>query len=123
MQLNQIRLTEIGQQSEKLVSKNGSILVFVVQFQDFNEVVDATSVLGKLDLGKDWVEVIEDHDLLALFLHATNFIDGCKGGVKVAGSQEVSDVEPIDLAVSLEVIHIKGEFYLCEHKWLSILCI
>ena len=123
MQINQQGLTEIGQQSEKLVSKNGSILVFVVQFQDFNEVVDATSVLGKLDLGKDWVEVIDDHDFLALFLHATNFIDGCKGGVKVAGSQEVSDVEPIDLAVSLEVIHIKGEFYLCENKWFCISCI
>ena len=71
-----IKLTEIGQQSEKLTSKNGAIFVFVVQFQDFNEVVDATLVLGELDLGKDWVKVIDDHDFLALFLHATNFTDG-----------------------------------------------
>ena len=118
-----IKLTEIGQQSEKLTSKNGTILVFVVQLQDFNEVVDTTLVLGELDLGKDWVKVIDDHDFLALFFHATNFIDGGKGGVKIAGPEEVSDVETIDLAISLEVIHIKGEFYLCENKWLSILCI
>ena len=106
------KLTEIGQQSEKFVSKNGSIFVFVVQFQDFNEVMDASGALGELDLGEDWVEVIDDHDFLALFFHATNFINGSKGWVKVAGSQEVSDVESVNLAISLEVIYIKGEFYL-----------
>merc|ERR1712122_258575 len=105
-------LTEIGQQSEKFVSKNGSIFVFVVQFQDFNEVMDASSALGELDLGEDWVEVIDDHDFLALFLHAPDFINGSKGWVKVAGSQKVSDVESVNLAISLEVIYIKGEFYL-----------
>ena len=106
------QLTEIGQQSEKFVSKNGSIFVFVVQFQDFNEVMDASGALGELDLGEDWVEVIDDHDFLALFLHAPDFINGSKGWVKVAGSQEVSDVESVNLAISLEVIYIKGEFYL-----------
>ena len=74
--------------------------------------MDASGALGELDLGEDWVEVIDDHDFLALFFHATNFINGSKGWVKVAGSQEVSDVESVNLAISLEVIYIKGEFYL-----------
>ena len=118
-----IPLTEIGQQSEELVSKNGSIFVFVVQFQDFNEVMDATLVLGKFDLGENWVKIIDNHDFLTLFFHASNVIDGQKSGVKIAGPQEVSDVETIDLAISLEVIHIKGEFDLQqkeEHPAISI---
>ena len=81
-------------------------------------------VLGKLDLGEDWVKVIDDHDFLALFFHASDFIDGGKGGVDVARPQEVANVEAINLAVTLEVIDIKGEvksfnFLLLESKFLE----
>lgn len=107
---SKLALTKIGQQSEKFVSKDSSVIVFVVQFQDFNEVMDATLVLGVLDLCENRIKVIKYHDFLALFFHAADFTDSENSGVQVAGPQKVSDVEPIDLAISLEVIHIKGEF-------------
>merc|ERR1719439_69475 len=48
--------------------------------------------------------------LLALFLGSSDLLDGLEGGVEVAGSDEVSGVEGIDLAISLEVIDIESEF-------------
>merc|ERR1712012_1526065 len=36
-------------------------------------------------------------------------LDGLQGGVQVAGADEVANVEGVDLAVSLEVIDVKGE--------------
>ena len=71
--------------------------------------MDATGVLGVLGLLEDGVEVVNLHDLLALLLLAAELVDGGEGGVQVAGSQQVADVEAINLAVSLEVIDVKGE--------------
>ena len=105
-------LTEVGQQPEELVAEDGAVIVLVVELEDLDEVVDAAGVLGGLGLGEDGVEVVDLHHPLALLLLASELVDGVEGGVDVAGPQQVADVEPIDLAVSLEVVHIKGELHL-----------
>ena len=102
-------LTEVGQQPEELVAEDGAVIVLVVELEDLDEVVDATGVLGGLGLGEDGVEVVDLHHPLALLLLAAELVDGVQGGVDVASPQQVSDVEAIDLAVSLEVVHIKGK--------------
>merc|ERR1711993_235984 len=47
--------------------------------------------------------------LLALLLLTSNLDNGLHGGVQVASADEISNVETIDLAISLEVIDLKGE--------------
>ena len=106
-------LTEVGQQPEELVAEDGAVIVLVVELEDLDEVVDAAGVLGGLGLGEDGVEVLDLHHPLALLLLAAQLIDGGKGGVDVARPQEVANVEAINLAVTLEVIDIKGELHLC----------
>lgn len=74
-------LTEIGEQPEELVLKDGAVLVFVVQLQDFNEVVEATSVLGVLGLLEDGVELIDLDHSLSLLRFSTKVGDGLQGWV------------------------------------------
>jgi len=102
-------LTKIGQQPEEIFAEDGLVFVLVEQLQDLNEIVDATGVLGLLGHLEEGVHVLEGDDLLALLLLATDGFDGLAGGVDVAGADEVTDVEAIDLAVTLEVIDLEGE--------------
>jgi len=102
-------LTKIGQKPEEIFAEDGLVFVLVVQLQDLNEIVDATGVLGVLGHLEEGVHVLEGDDLLALLLLATDGINGLVGGVDVAGADEVTDVEAIDLAVTLEVIDLEGE--------------
>jgi len=102
-------LTEIGQQPEEIFAEDGLVFVLVKQLQDLNEIVDATGVLGLLGQLEERVHVLEGDNLLALLLLATNSIDGLAGRVDVAGADEVTNVEAIDLAVTLEVIDLEGE--------------
>jgi len=106
--------TKVGQQSEELVLKDGAVLVFVVQLQDFNEVVEAASVLGVLGLLEEGVQVIDLEGLLSLLGLTSQLGDGLEGGVQVAGAEEVTDVEAIDLTVTLEVIDLEGELDPCQ---------
>ena len=109
-------LTQVCQQSEEFISQDGVVLVLVVELHNFHEIVDATGVLGVLGLFEDRVEVGEDHDLLALLLLPSQLVDGGQGGVQVAGPQKVTDVEAIDLAISLEVVDVKSETDLCSRE-------
>merc|ERR1719219_2818365 len=77
------------------------------------------AVLGGLVDGEDLV--LGQH-LLSLLGFASNLFDCLEGGVKVAGSDEVTSEESINLAISLEVIDIKGKvdsinFLLLESKF------
>merc|ERR1719491_442792 len=74
----------------------------VAQLQDLNEIVDATGVLGVLGLFEEGIHILEDDGLLALFLLTSNLDNGLHGGVQVASADEISNVETIDLAISLE---------------------
>merc|ERR1712190_9306 len=99
-------LTEAHQQLEQLELQDGVVGIFVVQLQDLNEVVEATLVLGGLVHGED---IGLGQELLSLSDSTTDLLDSLQGGVKVAGTDEVANIEGIDLAVSLEVIDVKGE--------------
>ena len=102
-------LTEVHQQLEQLELQDGVVGIFVVQLQDLNEVVEASLVLGVLAGLVHGEDIGLGQELLSLGDSTTNLLDGLQGGVKVAGTDEVAGVEGVNLAVSLEVIHIKGE--------------
>ena len=104
-----LKLTKIGQQPEEFVLEDGAVLILVVQFKDFNEVMEATGILGVLGFLEDGVELINLQGSLALVVLTSELTDGLEGGVQVAGAEQVSDVEAINLAVSLEVIDLEGE--------------
>ena len=102
-------LSEVGQETEQLVGQHGVVVIFVVELQDLNEVVEASLVLGVL-AGLVHGEYLGlGNHLLALLGGASDLGNGLQGGVQVAGADEVANVEGVDLAVSLEVIDVKGE--------------
>ena len=102
-------LSEVHQQLEQLRSQHGVVGIFVVQLQDLNEVVEATLVLGVLAGLVHGVDLGLGQELGSLGAAATDLLDGLQGGVEVAGADKVADVEAINLAVSLEVVHIKSK--------------
>ena len=102
-------LAEVGQQQEQLVAKHGVVVVFVVQLQDLNKVVESTLVLGLLGGLVHGEAVILAQGLLALLSLASDLGNGLQGGVKVAGSHQIAGIEGVNLAISLEVIDIEGE--------------
>ncbi len=102
-------LTEVGEEQEQLMGQHSVVIVFVVQLQDLNKVVEATLVLGVLGILVGGVAVALGKDLLALLSLTADLGDGLEGGVQVAGADEVTQVEGINLAVSLEVIDIEGK--------------
>ena len=102
-------LSEVGQQSEQLVGQHGVVVVLVVQLQDLNEVVEASLVLGVLAGLVHGEHVGLGQHLLSLLGGASDLSDGLQGGVEVAGTDEVTGVEGVHLAISLEVVDIEGE--------------
>ena len=107
-------LTEVGKQAEQLISKHGIVRIFVIQLQDLNEVVEATLVLGVLAGLVHGVDLGLGQELGSLGAAATDLLDGLQGGVEVAGADKVTDVEAINLAVSLEVVHIESKVDGCN---------
>merc|ERR1711981_1199620 len=85
------------------------MVLSVVQLQDLNEIADATGVLGVLGLFEEGIHVLETDGPLALLLLTADISNGLHGGVQVAGANEVTNVETVDLAISLEVIDLEGE--------------
>ena len=102
-------ITEVGQQPEELVFEDGAVLILVVQLQDLDEVVEAAGVLWVLGLLEERVEVIKLEGLLSLLALTSQLGDGLEGWVQVAGAEQVSNVEAINLTVALEVIDLEGE--------------
>merc|ERR1719447_242629 len=102
-------LTEVHQQLKQLELQDGVVGIFVVQLQDLNEVVEATLVLGVLAGLVHGEDIRLGEELLALGDSTADLLDGLQGGVQVAGADEVANVEGVDLAVSLEVMDVKGE--------------
>merc|ERR1719232_1892609 len=100
-------LSEVGQETEQLVGQHGVVVIFVIQLQDLNEVVEASLVLGVLAglVHGEYVGLGEH--LLALLGGSSDLGDGLEGGVQVAGADEVAGVEGVNLAISLEVIDIE----------------
>ena len=71
--------------------------------------MEATGILGVLGFLEDGVELINLQGSLALVALSTELTDGLECGVQVAGAEQVSDVESINLTISLEVIDLKGK--------------
>merc|ERR1711971_1235239 len=102
-------LTEVHQQLEQLELQDGIVGIFVVKLQDLNDVVEASLVLGVLAGLVHGEDLGLGQELLSLGGCTTNLLDGLEGGVQVAGTDKVAGVEGINLAVSLEVVDVKGE--------------
>ena len=102
-------LTEVHQQLEQLELQDGVVGIFVVQLQDLNEVVEATLVLGVLAGLVHGEDIGLGQELLSLGDSTTDLLDGLQGWVQVAGTDKVANVEGVNLAISLEVIDVKGE--------------
>ena len=92
------------------MGQHSVVIIFVVQLQDLNEVVEATLVLGVLGSLVGGVALGLGEDLLALLGLTADLGNGLEGGVQVAGTDEITQVESINLTISLEVIDIEGEF-------------
>ena len=102
-------LSEVGQQTEQLVGHHGVVLVFVVELHDLNIVVEASLVLGVL-AGLVHGECLSLGDGLdALLSLAANLLNGLHSWVEVASPDKVSNIEGINIAISLEVVDIKCE--------------
>merc|ERR1711915_362656 len=101
-------LTKVGEETEKLVLKHGVVLVFVVELKDFNKVVESTLVLGVLACLVHGEDVSLGEHLLSLLSLSADLLNGLEGWVEVASTDEVTSIEGIDFAISLEVIDIEG---------------
>ena len=102
-------LTEVHQQLEQLELQDGVVGIFVVQLQDLNEVVEASLVLGVL-AGLVHGECLSLGDGLDTLLSlAANLLNGLHSWVQGASPDKVSNVEGINIAISLEVVDIKCE--------------
>merc|ERR1712020_89672 len=86
-------LTEVHQQLEQLELQDGVVGIFVIQLRDLNEVVEATLVLGVLAGLVHGEDIRLGQELLSLSDSTTDLLDGLQGGVKVAGTDEVANVE------------------------------
>merc|ERR1712117_228341 len=102
-------LTEVHQQLEQLELQDGVVGIFVVKLQDLNEVMEATLVLGVLAGLVHGEDIGLGQELLSLGASTSDLLDGLQGGVQVAGADKVAGVEGVNLAVSLEVVDVKGE--------------
>merc|ERR1712211_207327 len=102
-------LSEVGQETEQFVGKHGVVVILVVKLQDLNKVVETSLVLAVLAGLVHEEDIVLGQHLLSLGLGSSDLSDGLEGGVQVAGSDEVTSVEGINLAISLEVIDIGGE--------------
>ena len=103
-------LSEVGQETEQLVGKHGVVVIFVVELQDLNEVMETSLVLGVLAGLVHGEDISLGEHLLSLLGGSSDLGDGLEGGVQVAGSDQITSIESINLAISLEVIDIEGEF-------------
>merc|ERR1711996_117585 len=81
-------LTEVGQHLEQLVGKHGVVVIFVVELQDLNKVVETSLVLGFLAGLVHGEDIGLGEHLLSLLGGSSNLGNGLEGGVQVAGSDE-----------------------------------
>ena len=71
--------------------------------------METSLVLAGLTVDVHRKHLLLGNHLPPLLSGPTDLRDGLHGGVEVAGSHEVASKERINLAISLEVVHIKGE--------------
>merc|ERR1711892_1459649 len=100
-----------GSQSSFMRDLASSLVSFSPRLiRSLNEVVESTLVLGVLASFVHGVDFGLGEHLLSLFCLTSDLIDGLECGVQVAGTDEIAGIEGINIAISLEVINIKGKF-------------
>ena len=99
-------LTQVGQDVFKLSQHHGSILIFVVQFAQFNVVMVVAVVFGGLqgsvDHGDNFVEAGEF--LVLFFLLAILHAD-LLGDVESQGIHDVTKVEQVELSLAMPIVN------------------
>merc|ERR1719431_2145263 len=103
-------LTKVGEETEEFILKHSVVLIFVIKLQNFNEVMESTLVLGVFASLVHGEDISLGEHLLSLLGLTSNLLDGLEGWVQVASADEISGIEGINFAVSLEVIDIEGKF-------------
>ena len=71
--------------------------------------MEATGILGVLGFFEDGVELINLQGSFALVALSSELTNGLEGWVQGAGTKQVSNVETVNLTISLEVINLKGK--------------
>merc|ERR1719245_1539183 len=81
--------------------------------------MEATLVLGVLACLVHGEDISLGEHLLSLLRLSSNLLNSLEGWVQVAGTDEVTGIEGINLAISLEVIDIKGKFNCLDFLFLK----
>jgi len=103
-------LTKVGEETEEFILKHSVVLIFVIKLKNFNEVVESTLVLGVFASLVHGEDISLGEHLLSLLRLTSNLLNGLEGWIQVASTDEISGIEGINFAISLEVIDIEGEF-------------
>jgi len=103
--------TKIGQNVLEFRGHHGAILFFVIELEDLNEVVVATTVLVLLDGDEHGDELLQFHCSLAFLGRDTELFELLVGGVQVNGTEQIRDVPGINSTLAIEVEDVEGEFH------------
>lgn len=92
-------------------AEHHSVLLFVVQFQTLEEVLEATLFLVLFALAEDRQKFVQFHFLFAPLLRAAQLLDGRVRGVQVQRAKDVAKINCIDDVGA--IIVVDGEGKLC----------
>ena len=91
------------------MGQHGVVLIFIIELQDLNKVVESSLVLGVLARLIHGEHIIFGEHLLALLSLSSDFLNGLNCRIQIAGPDKVSNIEGINFTISFEVIDIKSE--------------
>lgn len=116
--------------------QHGAVLIFVVQFQTFDEIFIAALFLLLSHLSIDWQEFFEAEKFFTAFFCSAHFLDQCQSWIAVECAQHIAEIEGIDSLCTISIVNLEGEFgfykilwnrrfgWECVSNWfnLSVLC-
>jgi len=85
------------------------VIIFVIQLQDFNKVMESSLVLRILACLVHWEHIGFFKHLLSLLSCSSNLFNSLQSWVQVAGTNKIPGIECVNISISLEVVHIEGE--------------
>merc|ERR1719318_2322136 len=104
-----VSFSQVGEETEQLISNHRIVIIFVIELKDFNKVMESPLVLGILACLVHWVNLSFGECLLPLLCLSSNLINSLECWVQVTGTDEVTRIEGINSAISLEVIDVKSK--------------
>merc|ERR1712119_195045 len=94
-------LSKVGQKSEQLIANHGVVVIFIIELQDFNKVMETTLVLGVLARFVHGEDISLGEHLLSLLSLSSNLIDSLESWVQVTCTDQVPGIEGINIAITL----------------------